>query len=90
MREIELWVTDNGTPNYLGYGSFFFFYHKILSRITNCIRIQKLLRGVAFVQESLPSNPQTCRDDWGRLDNKVLMFDKKTPIRGPAIIFLPT
>ena len=64
----------------------FFFCHKIFSRITNCIRIQKLLPGVPFVQENLPSNPQTCGDDWGHLDNKTLMFDKKTPIRGPAII----
>ena len=50
----------------------------------NCIRIQKLLSGVPFVQKNLLSNPQT----WGHLDNKTLIFDKKnTHIRGSTIIF---
>ena len=45
---------------------------------------------VPFVQESLPSNSRTFIDDRGHLDNKGLTFDKKTPIRGPAIILSST
>lgn len=47
-----------------------------------------LLPRVLFVQKNLSSNPQTCKDDWEHLDNKVLIFDKKTLIEGPALLFI--
>lgn len=43
-------------------------------------RIQYLDQGVSLIQKGLSSNCRTCGDDRGNLDNKFLMFEKRTLI----------